>query len=76
MARYYRHKRSFIPIKIEEIDYKDVDILKRYITETGRIIAGRLTGNSSRQQRELSKAIKHARYLALMPYTDQYQFYN
>jgi small subunit ribosomal protein S18 len=55
---------------IKEIDYKDVDILKDFITETGKIIPARITGTKTHYQRQLSVAIKRARFLALLPYTD------
>ncbi len=56
--------------KIEEIDYKDVELLKDFITENGKIMPARITGTKTGYQRQLSAAIKRARYLALMPYTD------
>jgi len=56
--------------KIEEIDYKDIDILKDFIGENGKIMPARITGTKSGYQRQLSTAIKRARFLALMPYTD------
>jgi len=56
--------------KIEEIDYKDVELLKDFITENGKIMPARITGTKSGYQRQLSTAIKRARFLALMPYTD------
>jgi small subunit ribosomal protein S18 len=56
--------------KIEEIDYKDVDVLKDFITENGKIMPARITGTKTGYQRQLSTAIKRARFLALMPYTD------
>ena len=56
--------------KIEWIDYKDVDLLKDFINENGRIIPARITGTKTGYQRQLSDAIKRARYLALLPYTD------
>ncbi|MBK9217087.1 MAG: 30S ribosomal protein S18 [Uliginosibacterium sp.] len=59
--------------KIEEIDYKDVEILKDFITETGKIMPARITGTKTGYQRQLSTAIKRARFLALMPYTDLHQ---
>lgn len=62
----------FTAEKIEWIDYKDVDVLKDFITDTGKIIPARLTGTKARFQRQLSEAIKRARFLALMPYTDNH----
>ncbi|MDO8932768.1 MAG: 30S ribosomal protein S18 [Rhodocyclaceae bacterium] len=59
--------------KIEEIDYKDVDILKDFIGENGKIMPARITGTKTGYQRQLSTAIKRARFLALMPYTDLHQ---
>lgn len=55
-----------------KIDYKNVDLLKASVLESGRIIPGRITGVSPRVQRAISKAVKIARYLALLPYTDQH----
>ncbi len=52
------------------IDYKNIDFLKQYITECYKIIPCRVTGISSKYQRKLSKCIKIARYLSLLPYTD------
>ena len=51
------------------IDYKDIRLLSRYVTEKGKIIPSRVTSVSSKKQKELSKEIKKARYLALMSYT-------
>jgi small subunit ribosomal protein S18 len=56
--------------KAEWIDYKDVDVLKDFIGENGKIIPARITGTKTGYQRQLSEAIKRARFLALMPYTD------
>lgn len=56
-----------------EIDYKNLDLLKQYITETGKIVPSRITGATASQQRELAREVKRARYLALLPYTDQHQ---
>lgn len=55
---------------IKEIDYKDVDMLKDFISENGKIIPSRITGTKARYQRQLGTAIKRARFLALLPYTD------
>ena len=55
---------------VKEIDYKDIDILKDFIQENGKIMPARITGTKARYQRQLSTAIKRARYLALLPYTD------
>jgi small subunit ribosomal protein S18 len=57
---------------IEQIDYKDLGILKAYITETGKIVPSRITGTKSHYQRQLAVAVKRARFLALLPYTDQH----
>jgi small subunit ribosomal protein S18 len=55
---------------IKAVDYKDVDVLKDFINENGRIIPARITGTKSRFQRQLGIAIERARFLALLPYTD------
>lgn len=55
---------------IKTVDYKDVELLKDFINENGRIIPARITGTKSRYQRQLNTAIEHARFLALLPYTD------
>ncbi|MCE2460948.1 MAG: 30S ribosomal protein S18 [Gammaproteobacteria bacterium] len=75
MARRFGRKRycRFTAEGIKEIDYKDLDLLKQYITETGKIVPSRITGTSAKYQRQLATAIKRARYLALLPYTDQHK---
>lgn len=55
---------------IKEIDYKDVELLKDFVNENGKIIPARITGTKSHFQRQLSTAVKRARFLALLPYTD------
>jgi small subunit ribosomal protein S18 len=60
----------FTAEKIKLIDYKDVELLKDFINENGKIIPARITGTKARFQRQLSTAIKRARFLALLPYTD------
>lgn len=62
----------FTALGVSEIDYKDLDTLKSYITETGKIIPSRNTGTKPRYQRQLASAVKRARYLALLPYSDQH----
>ena len=57
---------------VDRIDYKDVDTLRAYMAETGKIMPGRVYGTSARYQRQLSLAIKRARYLALLPYCDRH----
>jgi len=57
---------------IKEVDYKDTAILKDFIAENGKIIPARITGTKAKYQRQLSTAIKRARFLALLPYTDQH----
>ena len=57
---------------IDQIDYKDTETLKKYITETGKIIPSRVTGTKSHYQKQLATAIKRARFLALLPYTDKH----
>jgi small subunit ribosomal protein S18 len=75
MARYFRRKKycRFTAEGVKEIDYKDIATLKNYITETGKIVPSRITGTKARYQRQLSTAIKRARFLALLPYTDRHR---
>jgi len=60
---------NFCVDKVEEIDYKDVNRLKKYITERGKILPRRISGNCAGHQRELTVAIKRARVVALLPFT-------
>lgn len=71
--RYRRRKRicSFCVDKVTTIDYKDVETLRRYITEHGRIRPRRQTGTCAKHQRTLSQALKRARHLALLPYVSE-----
>ena len=74
MSRYFRRKKycRFSAEGITEIDYKDLERLKQYVSENGKIVPSRITGTNARYQRRLSTAIKRARFLALLPYTDQH----
>jgi len=75
MARFNR-RRKFCRFSAEgatEIDYKDLDTLKQYVSETGKIVPSRITGTKAKYQRQLATAIKRAHYLALLPYTDSHK---
>ncbi len=74
MARFFRRKKycRFTAENIAHIDYKDLELLKAYVTETGKIVPSRITGTSAKYQRQLSTAVKRARYLSLLPYSDQH----
>ena len=74
MARFFRRRRycRFTAEGITNIDYKDIETLKGYVTETGKIVPSRITGTKARYQRQLATAIKRARYIALLPYTDSH----
>ncbi|MEM8501327.1 MAG: 30S ribosomal protein S18 [Pseudomonadota bacterium] len=74
MARYFRRRKycKFTAEGINEIDYKDLEILKEFISETGKIVPSRITGTKARYQRQLATAVKRARYLALVPYSDSH----
>ena len=76
MARQSFKRRKFCRYtkeKIQEVDYKQVDLLKDFITENGKIIPARITGTKAHYQRQLAVAVKRARFLALLPYTDQHK---
>jgi small subunit ribosomal protein S18 len=72
MARFFRRRKycRFTAEGITEIDYKDLNLLKAYVSETGKIVPSRITGTKARYQRQLATAVKRARYLALLPYSD------
>ncbi len=67
-----RKKCYFTENEVQEIDYKDLDLLSKFITESGRIVPSRITGTSAKYQRALAAAIKIARNLALLPYCDRH----
>ncbi len=72
MARQFRRRKfcRFTAEGITEIDYKDINILKQYVGESGKIVPSRITGTKAKYQRQLATAVKRARFLALLPYTD------
>ena len=74
MATYYKRRNAFsLPKdKLQNLDYKDIDLLREFISETGKIVPSRVTGMKSQDQRRLSRALKYARYLALLPYSDKH----
>ncbi len=66
------HRRKKVCVfcgKEKELDYKDVATLKKYVSERGKILPRRITGNCAKHQRALTVAVKRARHVALMPYT-------
>ncbi|NLN14751.1 MAG: 30S ribosomal protein S18 [Tissierellia bacterium] len=69
--RFKPRKRvcSFCAEKVERIDYKDINVLKKYITDRGKILPRRISGNCAKHQRQVTLAIKRARQVALLPYT-------
>ena len=71
----FKRKRfcRFTAANVDQIDYKDVVTLKNYVTESGKIVPSRITGTRAKYQRQLARAIKRARYLSLLPYTDLHQ---
>ena len=75
MSRFFRRKKycRFTAEGVTEIDYKDLATLKGYVTETGKIIHCRNTGTKAHYQRQLTRAVKLARYLALLPYCDSHR---
>lgn len=74
MSNYFRRKKycRFTAGEIEAVDYKDIPTLMDYVMESGRIVPSRITGTKAKYQRKLAKAIKIARYLALLAYTDKH----
>ncbi len=74
MSRFFRRRKfcRFTADGVDEIDYKDIATLKANITESGKIVPSRITGTKARYQRQLARAIKRARYIALIPYTDKH----
>lgn len=75
MSRQMKRKRfcRFTAEGTIEIDYKDINTLNEYMTETGKIIPSRITGTAAKYQRQLATAVKRARFLALIPYCDAHK---
>jgi small subunit ribosomal protein S18 len=74
MAAHFRRKKScvFTANKMDSIDYKDAGLLRKFITETGKIVPSRITGTKAVYQRMLGVAVKRARFIALLPYCDRH----
>lgn len=75
-TRYQRKPRvcRFTKAGVKYIDYKDIDTIKDFLSESGRIMPSHITGTKSYYQRQLTAAIKRARFLALLPYTDRHNY--
>ena len=75
MARFFRRRKfcRFTAEGVKQIDYKDLETLKAYVSETGKIVPSRISGTNAKYQRQLSTAIKRARFLSLLPYTDSHK---
>jgi small subunit ribosomal protein S18 len=75
MSRFFRRRKfcRFTAEGVKEIDYKDLQTLKNYISETGKIVPSRITGTKAKYQRQLATAVKRARFLALLPYCDSHK---
>jgi len=75
MVRQFKRK-TFSRVSSDEgqlIDYKDLELLQEYLSETGKIVPSRITGTKVKHQRELATAIKRARFLALLPFCDSHE---
>ena len=74
MSKFFRRRKfcKFTAEGVTEIDYKDLNTLRQYVGETGKIVPSRITGTKAKYQRQLGKAIQRARFLALLPYCDNH----
>ena len=74
MSQFFRRRQfcKFTAEGVKEIDYKALNTLRQYLTETGKIVPSRVTGTKARYQRQLQTAVKRSRFLALIPYTDNH----
>ena len=75
MSKFFRRKKfcRFTAEGVAEIDYKDLNLLRQYITETGKIVPSRISAVSAQKQRKVAQAIKRARFLGLLPYVLQWE---
>ena len=75
MSRFFRRKKfcRFTAEGITDVDYKDIELLKSFVSESGKIVPARITGTKAKYQRQLATAIKRARFLALLPYCDSHK---
>ena len=75
MSKFFRRRKfcKFTAEGVKEIDYQALNTLRQYLTENGKIVPSRITGTKAKYQRQLQTAIKRARELALIPYTDNHQ---
>lgn len=75
MNRAFRRRKVcyFTSNKVDVIDYKDIELLKKFITESGKIVPSRITGTKAKYQRQLAAAIKLARLVGLLPYCDRHK---
>ena len=69
----FRKQGHFSMPKLQNIDYKDTETLKKFTTEAGKLVPSRITGTSARMQRRITKSVKIARFLALMPFCDNHK---
>ncbi len=75
MARFFRRRKfcRFTADGITYVDYKDLNMLRNYVSESGKIVPSRITGTKAKYQRQLTTAVKRARFLALLPYSDAHR---
>lgn len=74
MSKFFRRRKfcKFTAEGVIEIDYKDLNTLRQYISENGKIVPSRITGTKAKYQRQLATAVKRARFLSLLPFTDSH----
>ena len=74
MSKFFRRRKfcKFTADGVKEIDFKDLNTLRQYLTENGKLVPSRITGTKAKYQRQLTAAVKRARFLALLPYTDNH----